>query len=163
MTNIFIFETSPNTKLKEKKVEGTGHIMSPLPEKVGGTHPPCPPPNCAHANNAYHFNFYVLVPVACFWSLVLTLKKHFVCLVFFVFFLGFIEGKFWGFSSYQSDNTGCQIVPKLANIAKHSCFPKILPIFVNAKNLPFSKYQLWLLILTKFIKLIPKLLKIKLR
>jgi len=35
VTNItFIFETSPNTKPKEKK--------------VGGTRPPCPPPNCAH-------------------------------------------------------------------------------------------------------------------
>jgi len=45
----FIFETSPNTKPKEKKVGGTWHIMSPPFEKVGGTRPPCPPPNCAHA------------------------------------------------------------------------------------------------------------------
>jgi len=30
VTNItFIFETSPNTKPKEKKVGGTWHIMSP--------------------------------------------------------------------------------------------------------------------------------------
>jgi len=56
----------------------------PLPEKVGGTRHPCPPPNCAHANNAYHFNFYVQVPVACFSSLVLTFEKHFVC--FFIIF-----------------------------------------------------------------------------
>jgi len=49
MPNItFIFETSPNTKSKEKKVWGTWHIMSPPSEKVGGTRPPCPPPNCAH-------------------------------------------------------------------------------------------------------------------
>ena len=44
----FIFETSPNTKPKEKKVGGTWHIMSPPSEKVGGTRSPCPPPNCAH-------------------------------------------------------------------------------------------------------------------
>jgi len=113
-----------------------------LPEKVGVTHPPCPPPNCAHANNADHFNFYVQVPAACFSSLVLTLKKTFCMSSFFYYFLGFIEGKFCGFSSYQSGNTGCQMVPKLANIAKHCCFPKILPIFFNAKNLPLSKYQL---------------------
>jgi len=36
MTNIFIFETFPNIKLKEKKVEGTWYNMSPLPEKVEG-------------------------------------------------------------------------------------------------------------------------------
>jgi len=102
-----------------------------LPEKVGVTHPPCPPPNCAHANNADHFNFYVQVPAACFSSLVLTLKKTFCMSSFFYYFLGFIEGKFCGFSSYQSGNTGCQMVPKLANIAKHCCFPKILPIFFN--------------------------------
>jgi len=49
VTNItFIFETSPNTKPKEKEVGGTWHTMSPPSEKVGGTRPPCPPPNCAH-------------------------------------------------------------------------------------------------------------------
>jgi len=25
----------------------------PPPEKVGGTRPPCPPPNCAHAVHVY--------------------------------------------------------------------------------------------------------------
>jgi len=47
MTNIFIFESPPNTKPKEKKVGGHG-ILCPPPEKVGGTRPPCPPPNCAY-------------------------------------------------------------------------------------------------------------------
>jgi len=32
----FIFETSPNTRSKEKKVWGTWHVISPTPEKVGG-------------------------------------------------------------------------------------------------------------------------------
>ena len=37
VTNIiFIFETPPNTKPKEKEVGGTWHIMSPSSEKVGG-------------------------------------------------------------------------------------------------------------------------------
>jgi len=36
MTNIFIFESSPNTKPKEKKVGGTWHIMSPRLKKWGG-------------------------------------------------------------------------------------------------------------------------------
>jgi len=38
----FIFETSPNTKPKEKKVGGTWHIMSPPSEKVGGHVPRVP-------------------------------------------------------------------------------------------------------------------------
>jgi len=45
---IFIFATSPNTKPKVKIVGGTYHIMSPPSEKVRGTRPPCPPPNCTH-------------------------------------------------------------------------------------------------------------------
>jgi len=49
----FVFEISSNTKPKEKKVLGTWHIMSPPSEKVGETRPPCPPPNCAHAQG-YH-------------------------------------------------------------------------------------------------------------
>jgi len=37
MTNItFTFETSTNTKPKEKKVGWTWHIISPRPKKVGG-------------------------------------------------------------------------------------------------------------------------------
>jgi len=43
----FIFATSPNTKPTEKNVGGTWHIMS-RPEKVRGTRPMFPPPNCAH-------------------------------------------------------------------------------------------------------------------
>jgi len=36
VTNItFIFETSPNTKPKEKKVRGTWHIISPELKKWG--------------------------------------------------------------------------------------------------------------------------------
>jgi len=43
VTNItFIFETSPNTKPKEKKLGGTWHIMSPPSEKVGYTSPISP-------------------------------------------------------------------------------------------------------------------------
>jgi len=43
VTNItFVFETSPNTKHKEKKVGGTWHIMSPWSEKVGGYVPRVP-------------------------------------------------------------------------------------------------------------------------
>ena len=51
MTNTtFIFETSPNTKSKEKKGGGTWHILFLASEKVGGTRPTCLPPNwnCAH-------------------------------------------------------------------------------------------------------------------
>jgi len=42
MTNIFIFESLPNTKPKEKKVGGAWHIMSPPPEKLGGHVPRSP-------------------------------------------------------------------------------------------------------------------------
>jgi len=34
MTNIFIFETFPNTKLKEKKVGVHGILCPSLPEKI---------------------------------------------------------------------------------------------------------------------------------
>jgi len=48
VTNItFVFETSPNTKSKEKKIRGHG-ILCPPRLKSGGTRHPCPPPNCAH-------------------------------------------------------------------------------------------------------------------
>jgi len=48
VTNItFIFETSPNTQPKEKKV-GRHGILYPPTWKSGGTCLPCPPPNCAH-------------------------------------------------------------------------------------------------------------------
>jgi len=47
MTNIFIFASPLNTKPKEKKVGGHG-ILCPPAWKIGGTRPPCPPPNCAH-------------------------------------------------------------------------------------------------------------------
>jgi len=43
----FIFETSPNTKPKKKKVGGYG-ILSPPHLKKWGTRSPCAPPNCAH-------------------------------------------------------------------------------------------------------------------
>jgi len=48
VTNItFIFETSLNTKPKEKKVGDIAYYI-PLPEKVGGT---CPLPNCARGHD----------------------------------------------------------------------------------------------------------------
>jgi len=46
-TVTFSFVTSPIKTLREK-CGGTWHIMSLPPKKVGGTRPPCPPPNCAH-------------------------------------------------------------------------------------------------------------------
>ena len=48
----FVFGTSPNTKPEEKKWGGIAYYV-PLPDKVGGTRPPCPPPNCAHVSMAY--------------------------------------------------------------------------------------------------------------
>jgi len=54
VTNItFIFETSPNTKPKEKKCGGHG-ILCPPVWKSGATRPPCLLPNCAHGHNACH-------------------------------------------------------------------------------------------------------------
>jgi len=48
VTNVtFIFQTSPNTNLYDKKVGGHG-ILCPPRLKKWGTRPPCPPPNCAH-------------------------------------------------------------------------------------------------------------------
>jgi len=48
VTNItFIYETSPNTKPKEKKVGDIAYYV-PSVWKSGGTRPPCPPPNCVH-------------------------------------------------------------------------------------------------------------------
>jgi len=44
----FIFQNSPNTKSKEKKVGGHGILCPPRLKKWGDTRPPCPPPNCAH-------------------------------------------------------------------------------------------------------------------
>jgi len=42
VTNVnCIFGTSPDTKPKDKNVEGTWHIISPLSEKAGGTRLPC--------------------------------------------------------------------------------------------------------------------------
>ena len=35
----------------KRKSGGTWHIMSPPSEKVGGTRPPCPPPNSSHFSN----------------------------------------------------------------------------------------------------------------
>jgi len=49
-------------------------------------------------HNTYYLNFYVQVPVACISSSVLTFFKRFECL-FFYDFLGFFQGKFWGFCS----------------------------------------------------------------
>jgi len=46
---IFIFETSPNTNLKDEKVWRTWHIISPAVWKSGERRPSCPPTNCAHA------------------------------------------------------------------------------------------------------------------
>jgi len=48
----FSFETSPNAKPTIKS-GGTWHSMSPPSKKVGGTRPPCLPPNCAHADIQY--------------------------------------------------------------------------------------------------------------
>jgi len=71
------------------------------------------------------------------------------------------------FIAYCICRQGCQMVPNLANIAKMHCFPKSLPNFFGnifyCQNLPFFKYQLWQLTLTKFIKLIPKLQSVQLR
>jgi len=51
VTNItFIFETFPNAKPKEKKWGDMAYYVTPS-EKVGGTRPPCPPPNCAHGGS----------------------------------------------------------------------------------------------------------------
>jgi len=47
-----MFETSLNTKPKEKKVEGTWYIVSPPCEKVGDTSP-SPPPNCAYGDRGW--------------------------------------------------------------------------------------------------------------
>jgi len=48
VTNItFIFETSPNTKPKERKVGDMAYYIPPT-WKSGGTRHPRPPPNCAH-------------------------------------------------------------------------------------------------------------------
>jgi len=44
---IFGFETSPNTNPKRKKWGDMAHNVPPS-KNVGGTRPPCPPPNCAH-------------------------------------------------------------------------------------------------------------------
>jgi len=46
----FNFETSPNTKPKEKKVGDVAYYI-PLMEKWG-TLSPCPPPNCTHASTS---------------------------------------------------------------------------------------------------------------
>jgi len=35
---------------------GSWRIISPLSEKVCGTRPPCPPPNCAHGYGAIKLN-----------------------------------------------------------------------------------------------------------
>jgi len=43
MTNIFIFETSPNAKLKEKKLEVTWHIIIPPAWQSGGDTSPVSP------------------------------------------------------------------------------------------------------------------------
>jgi len=46
----FIFDTSPNTKPKEKKVGGTWHIMSPPSETVVGHVPVSPTKLCPWFN-----------------------------------------------------------------------------------------------------------------
>jgi len=49
MKNItFSFETSPNINPKRKKWGDMAYYVPPS-KKVGRTHPPCSPPNCAHA------------------------------------------------------------------------------------------------------------------
>jgi len=50
MTNNFIFESSPNSKPKQKKV-GVMAYYIPSPEKRGGTRPPRPPPNFGHGSD----------------------------------------------------------------------------------------------------------------
>jgi len=52
VTNIaFIFEPSPNSKPKEKKVGGHGVLCHPHLKKWGDTSP-VTPPNCAHGQLA---------------------------------------------------------------------------------------------------------------
>jgi len=60
VTNIiFIFETFPNTKPKDKKRGNIAYYVPPV-WKSGGTCPPCPPPNCAHAFNDKNILLYLL-------------------------------------------------------------------------------------------------------
>ena len=129
MTNIFIFETSPNTKLKEKKVEGAWHIMSPCLKKWVGLVPhQIVPMQIMH----------IILTFMCS-SLVLTFEKTFC--MFFYCFLGFIQGKFWVFLHIRVATLvarWCQNWQILPNI---TVFQKFCQYF-NAKNLPFSKYQL---------------------
>jgi len=50
VTNVtFVFETSPNTKPKEKNVGGHGILFPHHLKKVEGTRSTCSPPNCTHA------------------------------------------------------------------------------------------------------------------
>jgi len=59
MTNItFIFETSPNTKPKEKKWGDMAYYVPPS-EKVSGTRPTCPPANCAHVRIKFFKNCFL--------------------------------------------------------------------------------------------------------
>jgi len=48
----FFFETSPNTKPKEKKVGDMVYYI-PTVWKSGGTRSPCPLPNCANAHSGH--------------------------------------------------------------------------------------------------------------
>ena len=56
----FNFGTSPNAKPEEKKWGDMAYYIPP-PEKVGGTHPLCPPPNCTHACKMDNNKKYALV------------------------------------------------------------------------------------------------------
>jgi len=70
-TSLLFLELLRMQNLKRKN-GGTSHIMSPPPEKVEGTRPPCPPPNCAqgHSNN-----FHALYNLPCIKRMLKRLLK----------------------------------------------------------------------------------------
>jgi len=81
VTNItFIFETSPNTKRKEKKVGGTWHIMPPSLKKWGDTYPVSPTKlrPCVHHCAAFIrlINFF-LFSVSCLHQNLMLEYLHF--------------------------------------------------------------------------------------
>jgi len=71
------------TKPKEKNVWDMAYNI-PLSEKVGGTRPPCPPPNCAHACVAcFVMPLGAIVPLRCTLSYT---KNRFYNVIFLDYF-----------------------------------------------------------------------------
>jgi len=58
----FYFLKLSKYKTYKEESGGTWHIMSPPSEKVEGTRPPCPAPNCAHDSNLHDSNHNVQRP-----------------------------------------------------------------------------------------------------